>query len=91
MSSSDVRIPCSAWLRVLAAIAVLPGVAFAQGGVVDMLKMRLCEVVKEPARFNGKTVQIRGPFFLGVNRRCFSTKAAPLKFSLRVQTQRTWY
>lgn len=33
MSSSEVRIQCSAWLQVLATIAVLPGVAFTQGGV----------------------------------------------------------
>jgi hypothetical protein len=40
-------------------LAVLPGVGSGQAGDTEPIKTTLCELVKEPAQFNGKFVQLR--------------------------------
>ena len=41
---------------------VLPGVGFAQVKADELIKTTLCDLVKQPERFNGKMVQVRAEF-----------------------------
>src|SRR5882724_3327831 len=44
---------------------VLPGVGFGQAKADEPIKTALCELVKEPDRFNGKIVQVRAAIATG--------------------------
>src|SRR6266568_1977634 len=46
-------------------LAVFPGVGFAQTKADEPIKMTLCELVKEPERFNGKMVHVRAAIVTG--------------------------
>jgi hypothetical protein len=55
----------SIWVVVAVTLAVLPGLGFAQVMADEPIKMTLCDLVKEPERFNGKMVQVRAAVFTG--------------------------
>jgi len=52
----------SNWLLALA-FSVVPGVVLGQGKLDAPIKTTLCEVKREPDRFNGKLIQVRARMF----------------------------
>jgi hypothetical protein len=52
-------------VRAVAALCfiVLPGVAFGQRGAGEPIKTTVCELVKDPAKFDGKMVEVSALYF----------------------------